>query len=76
MAALLFLILKTTDFNFATNENDISLVKLDVPVIFSDYIIPACLPTHDHDVTVGLNCVITGWGDTQGKPFRFKIHLK
>ena len=54
-------------FDAITNENDISLLKLDVPVIFTDYIIPACLPTHDDDVMVGLNCSITGWGNTEGR---------
>ena len=54
-------------FDTITNENDISLLKLHVPVIFTDYVIPACLPTHDDDVMVGLNCSITGWGNTEGR---------
>ena len=46
--------------------SDISLIKLAAPVTFTDYIAPACLPTHNVDVAVGLNCTITGWGNTEG----------
>ena len=55
--------------------NDISLLKLASPVTFTNYIIPACLPTgaQDENATIGLNCIISGWGETEGKKSLF-IH--
>ena len=51
--------------------SDISLLKLAFPVTFTNYIIPACLPVQDVDVTVGMNCTISGWGNTEGKKLNY-----
>ena len=56
-----------SDYNHIKYENDISLLKLAVPVVYTDYILPACLPTHGYEVTVELKCSISGWGDTRSK---------
>ena len=63
MHAILFLV----DYNISGNlENDIALIKLAGSVVYTDYIIPACLPaTPSDDVTAGTTCWITGWGETQ-----------
>uniref|UniRef100_H2Z0I7 Peptidase S1 domain-containing protein n=1 Tax=Ciona savignyi TaxID=51511 RepID=H2Z0I7_CIOSA len=45
--------------------NDISLIKLAGVVTYTDYIIPACLPTAD--ISAGELCWITGWGSTEGE---------
>jgi len=75
-----FFILSSTfilfaDYNSYTVENDISLLKLAAPVTYTDYIIPACLPSHDVDVMVGLNCTISGWGYTRGQQIFIKFYF-
>jgi len=61
-----FILFLMKDFDASSLVNDISLIKLGGLNIFSDYVIPACLPKYDDDVPIGLNCTITGWGDTEG----------
>ncbi|XP_078494123.1 transmembrane protease serine 9-like [Ciona intestinalis] len=46
-----------------TLVDDVSMLKLAGVVVYTDYIIPACLPTDIVDV--GTLCWITGWGSTQ-----------
>ena len=54
------------DYSDITSRNDIALIKLAGSVVYTDYIIPACLPaTPSDDVTAGTTCWITGWGETQ-----------
>ncbi|TRZ02522.1 hypothetical protein DNTS_026577 [Danionella cerebrum] len=48
-----------------TKENDIALMKLSSPVVFSDYISPVCLADHISNVPPGTPSWITGWGDIQ-----------
>ncbi len=45
----------------STLENDIALVKLSAPVVFTDEVSPICLPTRQ--TRVGEVCVAIGWGD-------------
>ncbi|XP_070615755.1 chymotrypsin-C-like [Erythrolamprus reginae] len=42
--------------------NDIALLKLAVPVKFSDTIQPSCLPSPESLLPQGFPCYITGWG--------------
>ncbi|KAM5259868.1 putative serine protease 47 [Hipposideros larvatus] len=42
--------------------NDIAMLQLHVPVNFTSYISPACLPTPDMQLPGHLSCWITGWG--------------
>ncbi|XP_076843999.1 serine protease 33 [Brachyhypopomus gauderio] len=42
---------------------DIALVKLSSPVIWSDHIQPICVPDSDLVFQAGTVCTITGWGD-------------
>ena len=44
----------------STLENDIALVKLSAPVVFTDEVSPICLPTRQ--TRVGEVCVAIGWG--------------
>jgi len=46
-------------------DYDIALVRLSSPLTFNDYVKPVCLPKTR--VAGGTNCVITGWGGTEGK---------
>ncbi|XP_076607212.1 transmembrane protease serine 2 [Chaetodon auriga] len=49
-------------FDTQTNNNDIALLKLDTPLIFSRTVKPVCLPNIDVDLSVGRQAWITGWG--------------
>lgn len=49
------------DFNFATYENDLSLVELDEPLEFQPHISPICLPP-DQSELEGKTATLTGWG--------------
>ncbi|XP_071033281.1 uncharacterized protein [Parasteatoda tepidariorum] len=44
--------------------NDISLLRMDRPVLFSDYLRPLCLPLESEDANLwhGKNCSVVGWG--------------
>ncbi|KAF8770083.1 Enteropeptidase like protein [Argiope bruennichi] len=44
--------------------NDIALLRLDRPVLFSDYLRPVCLPTAEEDPGLwhGRQCSVVGWG--------------
>ncbi|KAF6327910.1 serine protease 47 [Rhinolophus ferrumequinum] len=42
--------------------NDIAMLQLHVPVNFTSYISPACLPTPAMQLPSDLSCWITGWG--------------
>nr|XP_020664690.1 plasminogen isoform X1 [Pogona vitticeps] len=45
---------------------DIALLKLSSPVMITDEVIPACLPSTNSVVAGGAECYVTGWGDTKG----------
>lgn len=45
-------------------DTDVTLLKLDTPLQFNDYIKPICLP--QHDAPDGQMCIVTGWGEVQG----------
>ncbi|XP_017781082.1 PREDICTED: serine protease nudel-like isoform X2 [Nicrophorus vespilloides] len=42
--------------------NDISLLKMEVGVIFSDYVRPICLPSAESPPNDGRMCTVIGWG--------------
>ncbi|KAL6474955.1 hypothetical protein MHYP_G00159950 [Metynnis hypsauchen] len=42
---------------------DIALVQLTKPVVWSDHIQPICVPDSDVQFAAGTACTITGWGD-------------
>lgn len=47
------------DFGFV---NDISLLQMDSPVVFSDYVRPVCLPQPDQELKNEQLCTVIGWG--------------
>jgi hypothetical protein len=47
-------------------DNDITLFKLDRPFVMNDYVSTVCLPSTV--VQDGVNCMVTGWGDTKSEP--------
>ncbi|XP_058823603.1 CLIP domain-containing serine protease B4-like [Topomyia yanbarensis] len=60
--------------------NDIALIRLSVPVNYTDYIRPICLPTTDELKklpTEGKKMTVAGWGQTEtGSSSRYKKFLQ
>lgn len=52
--------------------NDISLLQMDQPVTFNDYVRPICLPKEGVPVEDGTMCTVVGWGQLfeTGRIFR------
>ncbi|XP_031712731.1 transmembrane protease serine 2 isoform X1 [Anarrhichthys ocellatus] len=49
-------------FDTETNDNDIALLKLDVPLEITRTVKPVCLPNTGMDLSAGRQAWITGWG--------------
>ncbi|XP_030633919.1 transmembrane protease serine 5 [Chanos chanos] len=58
-------IIYNKNYNHRSHDNDIALMKLKIPLNFSDTIRPVCLPQYDYDLPGGTQCWISGWGYTQ-----------
>lgn len=41
---------------------DVALVELEAPVIFTNYILPVCMPDPSIIFETGMECWATGWG--------------
>ncbi|XP_061696450.1 vitamin K-dependent protein C isoform X2 [Syngnathoides biaculeatus] len=67
------------DYDSATVDNDIALLRLESPAPFSEYILPACLPGRGLAERVlhrnGTETVVTGWGKTSAESQRFSSAL-
>ena len=50
-------------YTYSRQLNDIALVKLSTPAVFTEYVSPICLPTKQYDLS-GKTLNITGWGRT------------
>ncbi|XP_075949020.1 chymotrypsin-like protease CTRL-1 [Anarhichas minor] len=50
------------DYNTPLLNNDIALMKLQSPVIFTDYIRPVCLASNSSQFHTSTPCWATGWG--------------
>uniref|UniRef100_A0A8C4Y8F4 Peptidase S1 domain-containing protein n=1 Tax=Gopherus evgoodei TaxID=1825980 RepID=A0A8C4Y8F4_9SAUR len=46
------------------SSGDIALVELETPVNFNSVIHPICLPASSVEFPAGMECWVTGWGDT------------
>lgn len=61
-------------------DNDIALLRLESPVKFSKFIIPACLPSRDLAERVlhlnGTMTVVTGWGTDKEGTVPYSSDLK
>uniref|UniRef100_UPI00398EC111 plasma kallikrein-like n=1 Tax=Pristiophorus japonicus TaxID=55135 RepID=UPI00398EC111 len=53
------------DYKDATEGSDITLLKLEQPILFNDYQMPICLPTSKENATMENQCSTTGWGVTE-----------
>eukprot|EP00079_Xenopus_tropicalis_P030321 XP_012826220.1 PREDICTED: serine protease 48-like [Xenopus tropicalis] len=52
-------------YNDTDFPDDIALLELSESVSFTDFILPACLPTASTKFLPGHSCIVTGWGDTE-----------
>ena len=52
------------DYDTSTQNNDIALLRLEMPIKWNEHTVPICLPTEE-PVVDGM-CYTTGWGSTQG----------
>lgn len=56
-------ILVPSSYNDPHNGNDVALVQLSSPVLWSDFIHPVCIPASGTLFPSGMMCTVTGWGD-------------
>ncbi|XP_063425833.1 chymotrypsinogen A-like [Mytilus trossulus] len=67
-------ITKRIKYNITGNnplDGDISLLKLDSPLSFTEAVMPVCLPSREPRVSD--TCCVTGWGDVKGTGFPDKL---
>uniref|UniRef100_A0A8C5Q1W2 Peptidase S1 domain-containing protein n=1 Tax=Leptobrachium leishanense TaxID=445787 RepID=A0A8C5Q1W2_9ANUR len=55
-------IIINSQYSSAAGKWNIALVKMTNPVIYTDYILPICLPTMYVTFPTGMDCWVTGWG--------------
>ncbi|XP_016529116.1 acrosin [Poecilia formosa] len=57
------------NYDFNSSNNDVALLMLKSPLVFTNYIQPCCVPmSMNHQVALNLsNCFITGWGSINYK---------
>ena len=48
--------------------NSVVILKMDKPVVFSDFARPICLPSSDEFIHMGASCVTLSW-NSEGKSF-------
>ncbi|XP_075433141.1 chymotrypsinogen A-like [Ascaphus truei] len=53
-------------YNRVTNVNDVLLVKLSSPAIYTARVSPVCLAASSDGLSAGIKCVTSGWGHTNG----------
>ncbi|XP_051534639.1 transmembrane protease serine 13-like isoform X2 [Myxocyprinus asiaticus] len=58
-------IIVNENYNGRSNDNDITLLKLDKPVDFSDTVQPVCLPGFDQNFSETSECWTSGFGTTE-----------
>lgn len=64
------------NYNPLTEDNDIALIELDSPVVFNDYVQPACLPRVTMDSETNFtSCFATGWGITAENSKKMDVHM-
>ncbi|KAG8525154.1 putative serine protease 47, partial [Galemys pyrenaicus] len=57
--------------------SDIAMLQLYLPVNFTSYVVPACLPAPGMPLPINVSCWITGWGMlAESTPLTLPFHLQ
>ena len=58
-------------------QYDLSVLELEESLVYSDKILPACLPTEDKPLRILESCNVSGWGLTEtGNPSERVLHAR
>ncbi|PIO16306.1 hypothetical protein AB205_0091650 [Aquarana catesbeiana] len=71
-------VFKNAQYNAQTITNDITLIKLAIPIAYTNCISPVCLPTTDDVFNDQEMCITTGWGyiNATSKEIRYSTEHK
>lgn len=69
-------VFKHPNYTFSSTYNDIALLKLNRPVIFNEFVQPACLHSSKEFNYFGDKFVIAGWGEAKSLANEGSSHLK
>ncbi|XP_031623295.1 ankyrin-1-like isoform X2 [Contarinia nasturtii] len=69
-------IIRHSNYSGLTKKNDIALIRVAKPILFTDYIMPACLELDSNDMDIDIPLIVTGWGSTADGLNRSDILLK
>ena len=50
-------------------QHDISLLRLDEEIQFTQFVNPIALPAYGEEPNANEECAISGWGDTIGEAY-------
>ncbi|KAM4697656.1 prostasin-like [Rhinophrynus dorsalis] len=57
-------IIINNQFTGPGSSGDIALIKLTSPITYTEYILPVCVPSDTDTFPSGMECWVTGWGNT------------
>ncbi|XP_072326965.1 acrosin-like isoform X2 [Scyliorhinus torazame] len=66
-------VIKHENYNPDTESNDIALIKVTDPIVFTDFVQPVCLQYQKLDIAELKPCVTAGWGMVEGKGRRADV---
>ncbi|XP_067910364.1 transmembrane protease serine 5-like [Heterodontus francisci] len=69
-------IIFSNNYDHATHDYDIALMKLKNPIEYSNTVRAVCLPGYNQQVALGKKCWISGWGHTSADSYKVEDILK
>ncbi|KAJ1175419.1 hypothetical protein NDU88_000707 [Pleurodeles waltl] len=63
-------------YNDRTHDYDIAMMKLSIPLNFSDTVRAVCLPRYNQEFPMGTQCWVSGWGYTRADNIHVAETLK